>query len=258
MVLSGSQMQIGTVGIHPFTRLGQMESLEGARMLERRLDVLSNDMANSNTTGFKRQEITFEEYLLPQVDKTERTAKGEVIKTDFSQGTLHKTGNPFDFAINGKGFFVVDTPAGRRYTRAGNFTLNTKNQLVTQEGYPVLGNGAPITLEDTTGKGVWMSSDGNFYVDETNVGKIDIVSFENPQALKRIGRNLYQATPAAGMEKPEKSLVSQGYLEDSNVNPLETMVALIDLYRVYEAEQKALQSADQMDNRAVNNLGKSR
>ncbi len=251
-------MEISTANMHPFTRLGHMESLEGMRMLERRLEVLSNDMANSNTTGFKKQEITFEEYLLPQMDDTERAAKGEIVRTDFSQGTLHETGNPFDLAIEGDGFFVVDTPAGRRYTRAGNFTLDAKNQLVTQEGYPVLGNGAPIVLQDTTGKGVWLSNDGRFYVDEADVAKIDVVTFENPQGLKKLGRNLFDATDASGAEKPANSPVRQGYLEDSNVNPLETMVLLIDLYRTYEAEQKALQSADQLDNRAVNNLGKAR
>ncbi len=244
------------VHIHPFSRLGHMETLEGTRILERRLEVLSHDMANVDTVGFKKQRITFEEYLLPQVGERDRTAKGEVVRTDFSQGTLHETGNSLDLAIEGEGFFVVETPAGRRYTRAGNFTLDAQNQLVTQQGYPVLGNGAPIVLEDTTGKGIWLSHDGRFFVDETDVGQIDVVTFENPQGLRRIGGNLYEASDASGAETPAESPVRQGYLEDSNVNPLETMVTLIDLYRAYEAEQKALQAADQLDNRAVNDVGK--
>ncbi len=244
------------VGIHPYTRLGHMEALEGARILERRLQLLSNDIANVDTVGFKRQGITFEEYLLSQIDRTKRTAKGELTKIDFSQGTLRETGNPFDFAIEGQGFFVVQGPDGPLYTRAGNFTLSAQNQLVTMEGYPVLGNGAPIVLEDTTGKGIWLSHDGRFFVDETDVGSIDVITFENPQGLMRIGRNLFQATNAAGAQNPAGSLVRQGYLEDSNVDPLTTMVKLIDLYRAYEAEQKTMLAVDQLDSRAVNDLGK--
>ncbi len=243
-------------GLHPYSRLGHMEALEGAVILERKLDLIANNMANIDTVGFKKQGITFEEYLLPQVDDTKRTSKGELEWTNFSPGNLRVTGNPLDFAIEGKGFFVIDTPDGRRYTRAGNFTLDSQNQLVTQEGYPVLGNGAPIVLEDTTGKGLWLSGDGRFFVDGTQTGAIDVVSFDNPQALKCMGGNLFSATQGAGAATPVDARVKQGYLEDSNVNPLETMIQLIDVYRAYEVQQKALQTVDQMDNQAAGELGK--
>ncbi len=243
-------------GLHPYTRLGHMEALEGAVILERKLDVIANNMANIDTVGFKKQGITFAEHLLSQVDGTKRTAKGELGWTNFAPGNLRVTGNPLDFAIEGKGFFVIDTPNGKMYTRAGNFTLDAQNQLVTQEGYPVLGNGAPIVLEDTTGKGLWLSGDGRFFVDSTQTGAIDVVSFDNPQALQRMGGNLFSAPPRAGAAIPVDARVKQGYLEDSNVNPLETMIQLIDVYRSYEVQQKALQTVDQMDNQAASEVGK--
>lgn len=242
--------------IHPYTRLGHMEALEGAIILERKLQVCSNNMANLKTNGFKANGITFEEYLLKEQDGMTRTAKGEVTWADFSQAPVHFTGSPYDFAIDGKGFFVVQTPGGRMYTRAGNFTLNSQYQLVTQEGYPVLGDGVPISLEDTTGTGVWLSEDRNFFVDETLTSRLDVVEFDNPGALKRVGQNMFKETKSSGRAIPSESPVKQGYIEESNVNAMREMVHLIDLYRGYEVQQKALQAEDQMDSKAASELGK--
>ncbi len=243
-------------GLHPYSRLGAMEALEGAIMLERKLEVTSNNLANTNTTGFKAQGITFHEYLLREQDGDIRTAKGEQGWADFSAGSLQKSDNPYDMAIDGPGFFVVQGPNGPIYTRAGNFTLNEKYQLVTKEGYPVLGDGAPITLEDTTGQGVWLSEDGNFFVDETISSRIDVVTFDDPQKLKRLGDNYFSATNKAGTPTPSDSLVKQGYIENSNVNAMMEMVHLIDLNRGYEAQQKSLQAIDQLDDKAANNIGR--
>lgn len=243
-------------GLHPHTRLGHLEALEGAIINERKFDLVANEMANASTPGFKRQRITFEEYLLPQQDLTRRNAKGERIWTDFSQGPIRQTGNPFDFAIDGDGFFVVETPQGIRYTRAGNFTLDAERRIVTQEGYPVLGDGAPIIVDDTTGEGVWLSEDGRFFVDGTQQGRIDVVSFENPQGLRREGQNLYSETDASGAAEQTDSRVLQGAIEGANVNVVEAMVHLIDLFRSYEVQQKALQAADEMDEKAAGTLGR--
>ncbi len=246
-----------TTGIHPYTRLGHMEALEGAIMTERRLDIASNNLANADTPGFKKQGITFEEYMLKQQDGTNRTAKGEVIWQDMSAGTVTFTDNQWDFAINGEGFFKVQTPAGIRYTRAGNFMLDAQSQLITQEGYPVLGSNAPIVLEDTTGKYVTISPDGHFFVDETDAGQLDVVKFDNPENLKRMGRNYFSAPPEAGAEQPVEDVnIAQGYLELSNVNTIEDMINLIDLHRAYELQQKTLQAVDQMDDKAVNTVGR--
>ncbi|MGB9712554.1 MAG: flagellar basal-body rod protein FlgF [Dissulfurimicrobium sp.] len=245
-----------SIGLHPHTRLGHIEALEDADILDRKLQMSANNMANVSTLGFKRQSMTFEEYLLPQVDGTERTAKKEVVRSDLSQGTMKETNNPLDFAIEGDGFFVVQTPQGVRYTRAGNFTLDANKQLVTQEGYPVLGGGVPIVLDDTTGKGIWLSKDGRFWVDETDVGQLDVVNFKNPQALERLGGNLYAQTAASGNAMPASALIKQGFLEGSNVNPVEEMVNLLDIYRAFEAQQKTLQALDQMDGHAANDIGR--
>ena len=234
-----------------------MEGLEGAEILESRLSVISNTVANLKTPGFKRQRVTFEEYFLTQIDKTRRTAKGEVMTQDFSRGTMRETGNPFDFAIEGEGFFVVQTPQGVRYTRAGNFTLNGQNQLVTQQGYLVLGGGGPIQLVDTTGKGIWLSNDGRFYLDETDVADIEVVTFPEIQGLKRIGANLWEATQASGTPQPEENArIRQGFIEESNSNPLEAMINLIDLYREYESIQRALKTVDELDSKAATDVGR--
>ncbi len=242
--------------LHPHTRLGHIEGLEGVRMLERKLEVLANNVANSNTPGFKKERLTFEEYYLDQLDASKRTAKGEIEATDFSQGGFKQTNNPLDLAIDGEGFFAVETPFGKAFTRAGHFTLNASNELVTPEGYKVLGNGGPITLEDTTGKGVWVNREGHFYVDETEVAALDIVAFDNPDSLKKIGRNLFSAEGTGAQERSAQGKVAQGFIEDSNVNPVESMVVLIDLYRAYEAMQRAMQACDELDDKAINQVGK--
>ncbi len=243
--------------LHPYSRLGQMEALEGAFITERRLQLVSNNMANVNTTGFKKQGITFEEYYLEQVDASKRTAKGEIEKTDYRQGVAQETGNPLDLMLQGDGFFVIQTPQGERYTRAGNFTLNAQNQLVTNDGYPVLGNGAPIELPVDSWEGVWLSEDGRLFANGEEVGPIDLVDFPNPQGLDRMGQNLYMATEASGQSRPAEDVrLHQGFLEGSNVNPVEEMIYLIDLFRQYEAIQKSLQSEDQLDNQAANQLGR--
>lgn len=246
-----------TTGIHPYSRLGSMEALEGAVILERKLDVASHNMANIKTAGFKKEGITFEEYLLKQVDDTKRTAKGEHIWGDFSQGNMRKTDNPYDFAVKGDGYFVVQTPGGKLYTRAGNFTLNANYQLVTQQGYPVLADGAPVELQDTTGKDIWMTEDGYFFVDERQGAQLDIVTFKNQQGLKRLGENFFEPTRDSGAARPlAERHVAQGYIEESNVNPVKSMIELIDLYRGYEAQQKTLQSVDQIDDKAINQTGR--
>ncbi|HID97712.1 MAG TPA: flagellar basal-body rod protein FlgF [Thermodesulfobacteriaceae bacterium] len=242
--------------LHPHSRLGHLEALEGSRIIERKLEVVANDMANVNTVAFKQQQLTFHEYLVLQADGSQRNAKGETAWNEFSQGPLDETGNPFDFAVNGPGFFVIQTPDGPRYTRAGNFTLDSQNQLVTRDGFQVLGDGAPIVLEDTSGQGVWLSDDGIFFVDGSQVGKIDVVMFDDPESLIQVGENMYRASDKAGTPTPAESRVRQGFLEGSNINAVETMVTLIDLHRAYEAQMKALQTLDEMDGRAVNDLGR--
>ncbi len=249
-------MKINT-GMHPYSRLGMMEALEGAIMTERRLDIAANNLANADTPGFRRQGITFEEYMLREQDGTRRTAKGEVTWQDMSIGTVHYTENQWDFAINGEGFFQVQTPAGMMYTRAGNFMLDRNSRLVTQDGYPVISDGAPVILEDTTGKHITLSPDGQFFVDETVAGSLQIVTFRNPENLERMGRNYFRETPASGAPETLDTVnIQQGYLELSNVNSLEDMINLIDLHRAYEIQQKSMQAVDQMNNKAANETGR--
>ncbi len=244
------------IGLHPHNRLGHIEAVEGANMLEKQLQNVSNNVANIKTPGFKKERMTFEEYLLPQMVNNRRAAKGEVTKTDFTQGFAQLTENPLDFMIEGDGFFVVQGNDKLMYTRSGNFTLNGEGQLVTNEGLPVLGDGQPIVINDTTGTGVWLSEDNILYSGGQELGKLDVVVFDNNQGLERLGGNMYAQTNASGDPVVSGSKIKQGYIEGSNVNPVESMVSLIDLYRQYEAQQKTLQTVDGLDNRSANDVGK--
>lgn len=245
-----------TIGLHPHNRLGHIEAVEGANILEKKLQKVSNNVANIKTPGFKKQRMTFEEYLLPQMVDNRRNAKGEIIKTDFSQGFAQLTENTLDFMIEGEGFFVVQGTDKLMFTRAGNFTLNGEGQLVTNEGYPVLGDGQPIVINDVAGAGVWLSEDNVLYAGGEEVGRLDVVVFDNNQGLERLGNNMYCQTDASGDPIVGDSRIKQGYIEGSNVNPVESMIGLIDLYRQYEAQQKTLQTVDSLDNRSVNDVGK--
>jgi len=242
-------------------QLGLLETLEAAQLLERRLNVTVNNIANVDTPGYKADRLEFREVLMKKIGpRYMRAFKETVPYTVMTPGPIEHTGNPFDLAIAGKGFFKVLTPKGIAYTRAGDFTLDAQRRLVTPDGYPVLANGAPIVVDPGLAKGglVTMSNlrfnvsrTGVVSIDGTPVGKLDIVTFDDPQKLKKIGKNLFVANGAK--EKPATDYqILQGYLEGSNVSPIKEMVRLIEVQRDFQSVQKFIQDWDEVTQKLIN------
>ncbi len=246
-------------------QLGWLEALEGARLLERKLVVTSNNLANVDTPGFKKDLIRFHEVLMRKQIQGWRTFKEVTLKTDFQQGPVEFTGNPLDLALGGEGFFKVQTPSGVAYTRAGHFRLDNQRRLVTPEGYPVLADGAPVVIDPGLAKGgvitldnarFLVADDGTISIDGTMVGRLDVVTFRDLSKLKKYGENLFVAEPGAQEIPVNDPQIRQGYLEGSNVNPLEEMVNLIEIHREYEAQQKALKTQDETAGRLLETYGR--
>ncbi len=251
--------------------------LFGSLSTEYRMAIISNNLANVNTSGYKPDTVSFKntmiyfahdfireplenlrsEPLFPEACLRSRTRIGEV-ETDFSQGSMQYTGNKFDLSIVGEGFFRVDTGRGEFLTRAGNFTKGPDGSLMTQQGFTVQGQGGPINIPGNASN-IYINTEGRIFADEAEVGQIDIVTVEDLQSLKKVGSNLYQAPEDAEFTDPreDQTKISQGYIEASKVNAVYEMVKMIEVQRYFEAQQKTMTTADQVDN-LTTNVGKPR
>lgn len=255
---------------------GLYTAYTGLRNEQRRLDVISNNIANSNTTGYKKMGVTsqtFDRELALRVDDDSdvylKKAIGDVslgVKigetyTDFTQGGFRNTGNPYDIALAGDGFFTISMTdkAGVehiRYTRDGSFTVTREGYLVTKDGDYVLGtNNQRIQIPGADTAEVSIDSLGNIYANEVFAGQLQIVDFQNHDALLMYGENMFDALPEAGMIAGT-ALTRQGYLETSNVNIINEMVSMITITRAYETNQKMVQTVDSTLEKAVNEVGK--
>jgi flagellar basal-body rod protein FlgG len=232
-------------------RLGLLESVETLINQEQRLNQVANNLANVDTPGFKKETVTFDEMLYQANQYRQRVGKGLRINTVHQQGVVQKTDAPFDLAISGDGFFRIQTPAGERLTRAGNFQRNNEGVLVTANGYPVLGETGPITI---TGNKVDVARDGRLFVDGLPVDRLAVATAD-PQDLKKEGENLFRLAEGAVAEAPQNLQILQGHLEKSNVNTVTEMTEMIDLYRAYEGQQKMIQAVDDLDDLAVRRVG---
>lgn len=228
-------------------------SLIGALRQEKRLNVISNNLSNSQTIGFKKDIPVFKSLLHSSFKRIDRLSLDTTVMS-FEQGDLRKTGNDLDFAIEGEGLFKLKTPSGIRYTRGGNFRLDRARVLVNSDGYPVLGKNGPIRIE---GEKITVESDGSIKVDNNLIDKIDIVTFNNLNALRKEGEHLLN-NGGQKEEAVENPKILQGFLEGSNVNPVKEMIELIETFRTFESCMKVIQSQDEMDSKAVNELGRMR
>ncbi len=231
----------------------------------KRLDVVSNNLANASTTGFKTDgtvQGTFKKKLDDimvsgsRIDVANYTPDVVRSYTNFTQGSLRSTGNSTDVAISNDNyaFFTVENAEGNQvYTRDGGFTIDKDRFLVTTEGYKVLGENGYINLaDDNFGIGI----DGEITNDTGKVlGKLKITAFDNPETLTKIGDNLL-ASDTDSVEKKFDGEIQQGYLEMSNVNTVNEMVNMITISRAYEANQKVLQTQDEMLGKAVSDVGR--
>jgi flagellar basal body rod protein FlgG len=220
--------------------------------------VITNNLANANTAGYKRRLSLFAETLANEIatgDDSDAAAIGGTIigepSVDFTQGPINRTERPLDCAISGEGFFVLETPEGRRYTRNGVFNVNLNRQLVDLAGRLVAGTGGPISIPgDISPADVRINPDGAVSARGNQVGKLEIAVFEDDSVLLPVGANTYEAPSGLrpGSATAETQVV-QGYQESSNVSIVNEMVNLISVARLYESNFKAIKTADeQMSN----------
>lgn len=234
---------------------GMYAALSGNESALRRMDVISNNLANASTAGFKADQIQFESVLAGVKNQTSQDPmlSGERFSTDFSQGMLQKSDNALDVALDGNGFFVVNTPQGPAYTRQGNFHRGADGKLVNVDGYPVQGKGGAIGIPSGQ---VEISANGTVTVDGAASGVLAQVDFPKPYAMTKAGGGLFlpsdpQVTPTAS-----SASVRQGFLESSNVKVVVEMARMIESSRYFESCAKVIKSYDDMASKAANDLGK--
>ena len=252
-----------------------------------RLDAVANNLANVDTDGYKREVAAFKAFpemlirrqdddgvykipfgsadAAPIVGKMGTGVELNELFTQFTQGAPKETSSDFDLALDGKGFFAVDTPYGERYTRNGSFVLGPEGFLETKEGFPVLGENGPIRVKennfqvDKEGK-VWINAaypddpeimvgrESNLWEDTVLLDTLKIVEFDLDRYLEKQGSSLYRESetsgPAMNMSLGERPKVLQGFIEGSNVDPIVEMVQMIEVNRAYEANQKIIQTQE--------------
>ncbi|AWJ84787.1 flagellar basal-body rod protein FlgF [Azospirillum sp. TSH58] len=232
-------------------------SLSRQMTLRRQLDVISNNIANMNTTGFKQQRMLFTEFLeRPGMHEQISFVQDRAVVRDLSAGGMMQTGNPLDLALTGHGYFTVDTASGPRYTRAGNFRLNDQRQIVDGGGLPVLGdNGQPLAIPNGT-RDIMVSGDGTVSTELGQVGRLNIVTFRNEQLMTEVGAGLY-VSDEEPQAAPADTKVAQGMLENSNVKPVVEMTALIEIQRQYQSNQKLIENEHERIRSAIQKLGRT-
>jgi len=252
-------------------------SVSAKLVMSKRMEVIANNLANADTDGFKKDFPVFGSVTSPfskisSMGQSEDGTGGTSVipiptfamlselTINFKQGSIKTTDAPLDMAIEGKGFFQVQAPSGIRYTRNGSFTLSNEGVLVNKHGLPVLGIGGPITLPNGI---VNVDDTGRISVKEgksgtpTEIDTLALVDIADPSLLQKTGDDLFvlmegEATPIIEGD----GRVRQGALEGSNVDPVQEMVAMIFAIRQYEAAQKAIQTAEEIDVNKVNKVGK--
>ncbi|HMZ25979.1 MAG TPA: flagellar hook-basal body protein [Elusimicrobiota bacterium] len=216
-------------------------------------DVEAHNLANQNTTGFKRDRVRFE--LFSQILRGQETLSPKpVVTTERTQGALTRTDNPLDLALQGSGWFSVETPEGVRYTRDGSFKWDAAGRLVDAEGHPVQGASGALKLDPEAPGAVMVGRDGTLTAGSTPLGRLKITHFAPDAPLERGSGGRYAAgdTPAVA----GASEVWQGYLESSTVNPVEGMVEMMSTLRLFEANQKAFRVQDESLSRALQELAR--
>lgn len=222
--------------------------VQGGLRQERKLESVSNNLANAETIGFKKDTISFDDRFKAQINK------------DFSQGSLQTTGNVLDVALSGEGFFKIETPDGIRYTRNGNFSLDINGTLVDQNGNPVLGQGGAIAIVgDNMEQALSINQAGEISIAGEVIDTLDIVTFEDKRKLEREAENLLSYKgPTTDEIQVEQAVVQHRALENSNIQVVDEMVRMIDYNRMFETFSKAIMTFDEIDNKSINDVGKLR
>lgn len=232
--------------------------------LEKWQQTISQNLASVNVAGFKKANFAIEsdpkrktEYA-PDGITPARHSGGiptQLTSVNFSPGDLKSTGKKTDFAVEGPGFFQVQNTDGKNlYTRDGEFHINQDNTLVTKQGLPVLGDGGPITIDPEKGELV-VSKEGLISQGDNLLGRLNIYDFEKPNQLTRVEGGFFEPPNGVDPQAIDKPVLSQGYIESSNVTPMAEMVNLIAVSRAYEASQRSMTSHDDLISKAINSLG---
>jgi flagellar basal-body rod protein FlgF len=235
--------------------------------LERELDVVSNNIANVNTTGFKADNVVFQEHLMPLAranqfrgnDRQVSFVQDRATWLDLSQGSIEQTGNPLDVAVSGNAFLTVQTPRGERYTRNGALQINSTGQLVTSEGLQVVGQNGPIVFQPND-REISIGIDGTISVREgqnttdSQRGKLKLASFDQPQLLQKDGNSTFMAPNGVAPQIPTNPRVNQGAVEKSNVKSVMEMTRMVEVTRTYTQVAGLLQQQADMRRAAIEKL----
>jgi flagellar basal-body rod protein FlgG len=241
---------------------------------ERAMNMITNNMANMNTPGFKADRVLFESYLKRSSEAGAEIPSGEDISagylpekqndntylitseayTDYSQGGMRETSNPLDIALEGDGFLAVMTDAGERYIRGGSFVFGPDGEIQTAEGHDLLNqDGNPIFLD---GKSFYLKDDGTITgMNNEDIDRLRVVTFADKSVLKKEGSSLFVADDTE-FAVTSDATVKQGYVEGSNINPVAEMARMITALRHYNLFQKSIQSHDEMTSKLINDVGK--
>jgi flagellar basal-body rod protein FlgF len=237
----------------------QLVSLSRQIALQHQMDVVANNIANINTTGFKASDLMFEDYLSPTardndyagLDRTVHFTQDWSTVHDMSAGSIEQTGSELDVALMGNGFLTVETPDGPRYTRSGALAINAEGTLVDLNGNPVMGASGAIKFDDSD-IDITIGTDGSVSTNNGNKGRLAIAEFVDPQILSREGDN-YFAGPAPNA--PVATRVMQGAIEKSNVSGVTEITTMIRVQRAYQSLASLMQRQDELRSTAIQRLG---
>ena len=223
--------------------------------LLKNLNVIANNLANISTDGFRRESVAFTE-VLKRLDiqggsLSQADARGRI--TDFTQAELHPTGGSFDFAIEGDGFFLIETPEGPALTRAGSFARSVEGELVTSDGNRVLGEGEAPLFFPAEAEKIKVATDGTISADGQPVGQIALVTVEDKSTLTRSGSGLF--TAQEGFVPAENAALFHGFVEKSNVDPVREITRMIEVQRAYEMGQSFLSTEDERMRQVIRVMG---
>ena len=238
-------------------------TLSQQMVLRRQMDIIANNIANSSTTAFKSEQPLFEEFLV-------KTADGRSVSyvhdfgtiRDLDEGAFAPTSSPFDLAMHGQGYFAVETPDGVRYTRNGHFITNEESELVTSSGHPVLDIDGNVIVIDPTAVPFTVSTDGTISGELGDPVRLQIVKFDDEQRLKKVSDGLYSTIqnpiPADELEEGEEPIrIVQYMLEQSNVEPIIEMSAMIQVHRSYQSASKVNSTDHDMQRKMIDTISRA-
>ncbi len=218
-------------------------------MLERRQQVLANNLANVNTAGFKR-ELVFAQLVGDAVSSTNT-------RVDLTEGTLSESSNPLDLAIEGEGFFVVNTANGERHVRGGSFRIDPEGRIVDHSGNPLMGEAGDVTIPPKGIGSITIDGTGLLSADGRQLGRLRVERIAAGASPQHEGGVRFLPDVSREAVPPSERRIKQGFIEESNVNPMDAMTSMLQVLHRFGAAQKTISTLDAVRGIAVNDLGKS-